>query len=247
MTMDIQVYQQADQLLIRISGRIVLDECDRLKSSIVPRINANSKQVYLDLSGVDFIDSAGLGVLVGMKVSSNKNHARMAVLSPSKEVSDILMVSKLDSIFDILTGQDSNQIVSALSKESNLQAANIPGNQSQSNIPTFQAPPSASGPSPTDRGLSDEKSTIDRLCKEAVVYMKQRDYESAAECYRKALQIDPNHLPALNNLGIVYEKNPQWHPKAIIQWERVLELSRQSGDQKHLERAQKHLQELQGS
>lgn len=245
--MDIQIFQQADQLLIRISGRIVLDECDRLKSSIVPRINSNSKQVYLDLSSVDFIDSAGLGVLVGMKVTSNKNHAKMSILSPSKEVSDILMVSKLDSIFDIATGQDANRIVSALSQEANRQTSNVPSNQSQSSIPTFQAPPSASGPSPTDRGLTDDQSMIDKLCKEAVVYMKQRDYDSAAECYRKALQIDPNHLPALNNLGIVYEKNPQWHPKAILQWERVLEISQRNGDQKHTERAQKHLKELQGS
>lgn len=245
--MDILIYQQADQMLIRISGRIVLDECDRLKSSIVPRINSSSKQVFLDLSGVDFIDSAGLGVLVGMKVSSNKNHARLAILSPSKEVSDILMVSKLDSIFDILTGQDSQRIISALSQETYRLTSTIPGSQSQTSVPTFQAPPSASGPSPTDRGLTDDKSMIDKYCKEAVVYMKQRDYEAAAECYRKALQIDPNHLPALNNLGIVYEKNPQWHPKAVMQWERVLEISRQNGDAKHMERAQKHLQDLQGA
>ncbi|MDX1971916.1 MAG: anti-sigma factor antagonist [Candidatus Sumerlaeia bacterium] len=245
--MDIQIFQQADHMLIRMGGRIVLDECDRLKSTIVPRINGSIKQVYLDLSGVDFIDSAGLGVLVGMKVTSNKNHARMALLSPSKEVSDILMVSKLDSIFEIITGGDSQKIVSALSVENNRQSSASMSSVSQTNVATFQAPPSASGPAPVDRGMSEERMLIDRYCKEAVVYMKQRDYDSASECYRKALQIDPNHLPALNNLAIVYEKDPKTHAKAIIQWERVLELSRASGDHKHVERAQKHLQELQGN
>lgn len=247
--MDTKIYQQSDKILIRISGRIVLDECDKLKNTIISRITSNIKSFYLDLSAVDFIDSAGLGVLVGMKVTSNKNHATMGILSPSKEVSDILVVSKLDSIFDISTGQDAQTIISSLAQESNILTSGPVSSERQStgNVETFQAPPSASSPPPTSQNMDSNKSTIDRICKEAVVYMKQKDFESAGECYRKVLQIDPNYIPALNNLGIVYEKRPEWHSKAIIQWERVLELSQSNGDQKHVERAQKHLAALQQS
>jgi len=241
--MDTKIFQNSDQMLIQLEGKIVLDECDRLKSTIVPRITNSIKKVYLDLSNVNFIDSAGLGVLVGMKVSSNKNRAQMALLSPSKEVVDILTVSKLDSIFDILTGDDGQSIISQLAVDGNLQSNEAPDTGSVSNAPTFQSPPSATSP-PSSAAGSDEKAQIDKLCKEAVVYMKQRDYESAAECYRKALQINPDYLPALNNLGIVYEKKPDWHPKAVTQWQRVLEISEANGDQKHIERAKKHLQAL---
>src|SRR5690606_32215590 len=112
--MDLRIFENSGQLLFHISGRIVLDECDRLKSSILQFMNPKVTQLYLDLSKVDFIDSAGLGALVGIKVSANKHRAKLAIISPSRGVSDILTVSKLDSIFEIVTGGDAEQIVARI-------------------------------------------------------------------------------------------------------------------------------------
>ncbi|MBI5155381.1 tetratricopeptide repeat protein [Candidatus Poribacteria bacterium] len=243
--MDIRIYQNNDKMLVQLSGRVVLDECDRLKGAVVPRIVPGVSQVNLDLSHVDFIDSAGLGVLVGMKVSSNKSRARLALISPSKGVSDILLVSKLDSIFDIMTGAEGDAIVASLARENFLVTGEQSAQAPAASQPGFQAPPApATAPvGGTDRGMS-AKDQIDQLCKNAVEYMRRRDYDQAAECYRKAIEIDPNYLPAHNNLGIVYEKKPQWNDLAIKQWERVLKLSKSRGDMKHVERAQKHLDDL---
>lgn len=241
--MDIRIYQNGDKLLVALGGRVVLDECDRLKAAVVPRIAPGIAQVFLDLSGVDFIDSAGLGVLVGMKVSSNKSRSKLALLKPSKGVADILLVSKLDSIFEIMTGSDAEAASAALAQsqflvEGDGKAAGAPASQQHA----FQAPPSSQiADEPTD------KQRIETLCKQAFDHMRQRDFQSAVDCYEQALQIDPNYLPAHNNLAIVFEKHPQWRERAVAAWERVLELSQSRGDQKHLERAQKHLQQLQGA
>ncbi|MCB2156034.1 anti-sigma factor antagonist [bacterium] len=245
--MEIKIYQDTDKMLVQLVGRVVLDECDRLKSAVVPRITPDINNVNLDLSNVDFIDSAGLGVLVGMKVSSNKNRARLALISPSKGVSDILLVSKLESIFDIVTGNEAQTIVSSLAKPENEassgESATPPPSGSKQ---SFQAPPAAaSKPEEPDAGDMSPKQQIESYCKNAVEHMRQRDYEQAAGCYQSALEIDPDYLPAHNNLAIVYEKNPKWQDKAIAAWERVLELSQSRGDQKHIERAQKHLNALQ--
>ena len=59
--MEIRIYSSKDKLLVQLAGRVVLDECDRLKSAVVPRIAPGIGQVVLDLGKVDFIDSAGLG------------------------------------------------------------------------------------------------------------------------------------------------------------------------------------------
>jgi len=242
--MEIRIYQDRDKMLVQLSGRVVLDECDRLKGAVVPRIVPGLAQVNLDLSRVDFIDSAGLGVLVGMKVSSNKSRARLALIAPSKGVSDILLVSKLDSIFDIVTGSEAEAVIRALGKpEFAASGDEQTSPPSASSAPTFQAPPAPSTQG-ADAGMAP-KDQIDQHCKNAVEYMRMRDYERAVECYKKALQIDPNYLPAHNNLAIVYEKKPQWNDLAIQAWEKVLELSQSRGDQKHIERAQKHLATLQ--
>ncbi len=245
--MDIRIFQKADRMLVQLRGRVVLDECDRLKAAVVPRITSEVSQVNLDLSRVDFIDSAGLGVLVGMKVSSNKNRAALTLVSPSKGVSDILLVSKLDSIFEIKTGKEAEAVVEDLANEANLlsgePAAGSPASPGAGQ--GFQSPPSSASAATVSGGNSREQ--IERLCNSAREHLKMRDYDSAAECYQKVLEVDAEYLPALNNLGIIYEKKPEWRDRALKQWERVRDLSEQRGDQKHLERAQKHLAALQPS
>jgi tetratricopeptide (TPR) repeat protein len=79
---------------------------------------------------------------------------------------------------------------------------------------------------------------------DAVEYLRQGDYPKAIDAYQRALQFEPENLTALNNLGIIYEKRPQWYPQARQIWEKVLDLSRRHGDDQHAARAQKHLQSL---
>lgn len=251
--MDILIYQKEDKLLVQLVGRVVLDECDRLKGSVLNRIVPGVARVALDLSRVEFIDSAGLGALVGMKVTSNKSRSALSLLSPSKNVTDILIVSKLDSIFEIVTGKEAEALISAMARPENLVSGNEdrggeshPPSGAVKSGPAFQAPPAPYTSNPPSTGAS-ARDRIDQLCKTAVDFMRQRDYERAAQCYRDVLEIDADYLPAINNLAIVYEKKPQWQAQAIKQWERVLALSQARGDQKHVERAQKHLQDLQNA
>ena len=108
------------------------------------------------------------------------------------------------------------------------------------------SPPPASGAPSAVPGRST-KDLVDELCRKAVELMRQGDYEKAVEHYLDAIKIDPEFLPAYNNLAIVYEKRPSWRSKAIETWEKVLELSQSVGDQKHIDRAQKHLSNLKTS
>ncbi|CAN5422290.1 hypothetical protein BH09SUM1_BH09SUM1_03620 [soil metagenome] len=248
--MDIRIFEATGNLLVKLRGRVVLDECDRLKSSIVPAISQNVSQINLDLSEVEFIDSAGLGALVGIKVSANKYRARLSLLNPSRGVSDILMVSKLDSIFDIVTGTDADNLVKSLARpqfEKNLAGAAAPATSRGPAQPVMpSARPMASAPAPGPaQAAGNPKERIDQLCKDAVEYMRKGDYESAVGCYEEAIKIDPDYLPAHNNLAIVYEKRPNWQDKAISAWQRVLTISTNNNDQKHIDRAQKHLNNLQ--
>lgn len=74
--------------------------------------------------------------------------------------------------------------------------------------------------------------------------MREGDYNKSIEKYNQALKLDPNYVPALNNLAIIYEKKPHTYSKAIELWEHVLQICKEKDDKKHLERAEKHLQKL---
>ncbi|MCC6546738.1 anti-sigma factor antagonist [Candidatus Sumerlaeota bacterium] len=241
--MELKFYEANGNLLVKLRGRVVLDECDRMKSTIVPAIGPGVSQINLDLSDVDFIDSAGLGALVGIKVSANKHRARIALINPSRGVSDILMVSKLDSIFDIITGSDADALLRQVAQP---QFAKTPAGAAPAASPSGPAMPvmPASASSASGTAGAGSKDRIDQLCKDAVDHMRRGDYDGAAQAYREAIEINAEYLPAHNNLAIVYEKKPEWRAEAIAQWKRVLDLSTRNSDQKHIDRARKHLATL---
>jgi anti-sigma B factor antagonist len=270
MRMDLEIYQARSDLYFLLRGRIVLEECEKLKATCTSLINKGVEQVVVDLSKVDFIDSAGLGVLVGMKITASKNRARIVLLQPSKSVADILYISKLDGIFDILTGAEAevfrNQIVqpenrigagadrpAAAGLSPDRQPVAPPLRQAQEQrpeqarpetldqiLPSFSAMGSEGSPAP----MRGQRDLLEDHCRKALDFMKQGNYDMAVAEYQKAVAIDPNYLPALNNLAIVYEKQPSWLGKAIEQWETVLRVSQLSGDQRHVDRAQRHLSNL---
>jgi len=288
--MEINIYRANNNLYIDISGRVVLDVCEHLKNAAIPLIDKGINQVYVDLSAVDFVDSAGLGIMVGLKMTSNKSKARMVLVSPSSSVNDILFISKLNNIFDIISGSEAELLRKSLAiKEYLIQ--NICENEQAGRravqgvrpTPVKSAPQaeetvekspavSVSTPSPMAEGAPvpptptpvpetpagsaspqeppvaasgrSAREQVDECCRKAVELMRQGDYEKAVEKYQEALHVDPDYLPAYNNLAIVFEKKPSWRSKAIEMWEKVLELSQAGGDQKHIDRAQKHLSNL---
>lgn len=238
------IYLAGNELLVVLRGRIVLEELNALKSTVLPKITRGLSQVYVDLKPVEYVDSAGLGLLIGFKMTAKTNGARIALMEPNKSVSDVLSISKLDGIFDFLGGAEAQDVRDRLAIESSSQAATAGAFTSDfsgdNSIPTVNS----DGTLNVEEDDSQKREQVDEFCRRAVEFMRQGDYENSIECYKSALELEPNHLPALNNLAIVYEKQPSWHALAVEKWQVVLELSRQRGDEKHRDRAERHLADL---
>jgi len=225
--MAFEIYRSPDSLYIRIGGRFILDDCFSFKESMAPLVAGKVVLCAVDLSGTEFIDSAGLGALVGMKIKAGQNNFRLVLVNPSGEIGDILTVSKLSNIFDIVTGLEAQTLRATVAR------------------PEYRV----SGPQETTVGglVAERASGIEEEIRLADEAMRQADYAKAAEHYGNVVKMDPKNLSANNNLAVVYEKRPEWRDKAIAQWERVLALSRRLSDVDHFERAQKHLSQLRGS
>ena len=102
--MAIEIYKSSGVVYVVASGRIVLDVCDTFKNRVYPHLGPGVSQLVVDMEQAEFIDSAGLGALVGMKTRAGKHHARFALVNPAPPIMEILEVSKLITIFDVLTG-----------------------------------------------------------------------------------------------------------------------------------------------
>lgn len=220
--MKLEVFRSPTAICVQVTGRFVLEDCEAVKARVTPFITPSIKQVSVDLEKTEFMDSAGLGVLVGIKVSANKNGFQFVLLNPSPAIEDILKVSKLSSIFDIFTGPEAEEIKTKIVRPEFI--------VTETKDETFE-------PSPTDTLVEEEN-------RQASFALERADYFKAVQHYQRIIERDPANLTAHTNLALVFEKKPTWRERAIEQWERVLAVSRRLGDDIHIQRARERLSAL---
>ncbi|MCX8036257.1 MAG: STAS domain-containing protein [Candidatus Sumerlaeia bacterium] len=240
--MTTRIYFSGNRLLVVIEGRFVLDECEAFKKAVVASLSPAVTHVLIDLSKNDFIDSSGLGTLVGLKMRTNQIKARLTLINPSPQTLEVLVMSKLNEIFEIATGQEAQNLIGGLAAESNLvRTVGMPSSTAAPAIPSVEGLKISDPTRPRD-GVADE--VLQDLCRKASEALIRGNLDESVRLYREAIARNANYLPAHNNLAIVYEKRPEWRRLAIEEWETVLRLSSQSGDLKDKERAERHLATL---
>lgn len=102
MPLQIQHREVAHVAILDIAGRIILgDELDTLRSAVRDLISQGQKKIILNLAGVDYIDSSGVGELVGSFTAVRNAGGELKLLNLTQKVHDVLHVTKLYTVFDI--------------------------------------------------------------------------------------------------------------------------------------------------
>ena len=88
--------------VLDLSGRITLGEGSvQLREAIRDLISKGMKSILLNLGDVSYIDSSGLGELVGAYTTAKNQGANLKLLNLSKKVKDVLQLTKLYTVFDV--------------------------------------------------------------------------------------------------------------------------------------------------
>jgi anti-sigma B factor antagonist len=86
--------------IIDLSGRITLGEGSGLvRNTIKEQLNAGRKNILLNLADVSYIDSAGLGEMVGAYATVTNAGGEIKLLNVQNKVHDLLQVTKLYTVF----------------------------------------------------------------------------------------------------------------------------------------------------
>ena len=102
MALTIDTREVAHVTILDVRGRIVLgDELGELRDSVRDLISKGKKKIILNLAEVDYIDSSGVGELVGCFTTVRNSGGELKLLNLSQKVHDILNVTKLYTVFDI--------------------------------------------------------------------------------------------------------------------------------------------------
>ncbi len=92
--------------IVDCTGRIVFGEESALLRETVKKLLEQTKQIVLNLGGVTYIDSGGLGTLVGLYTSARNVNGNVKLANLTKRVGDLLQVTKLVTVFDVYDGED---------------------------------------------------------------------------------------------------------------------------------------------
>jgi anti-sigma B factor antagonist len=88
-----------DIVLVQISGRITLGfESQDVELAIEELIRGQKKKVVFDLTGLNYIDSTGIGIIVmcSTKMRACGGELRLAALQP--RIAELMRITKLDQI-----------------------------------------------------------------------------------------------------------------------------------------------------
>ena len=88
-------------LVVDCTGRIVFGEESSLIRETVKKAVSESNRIVLNLGEVSYIDSGGLGTLVGLRTSAQNAGGTIKLTNLTKRVGDLLQVTKLLTVFDV--------------------------------------------------------------------------------------------------------------------------------------------------
>ncbi len=101
MDLSLQTRNEGDWTVIEVGGEIDVYTAPKLRESLVELVNAGRYQIIVDVERVDFLDSTGLGVLVGGLKRVRANDGNLRVVCTQERLLKIFRITGLTKVFAI--------------------------------------------------------------------------------------------------------------------------------------------------
>ena len=86
--------------LVKVSGRIDSSNASQF-DNVLKEIVSRKHNVVLEMSGVDYISSAGLRAMIALLRECKKHKGDVRLANPSERVVEVLALAGLDSLFEV--------------------------------------------------------------------------------------------------------------------------------------------------
>ena len=83
---------------VKVSGEIDLSNAHQFKEKLEESLHEKRQNIFIDLEKLSYIDSTGLGVIIGVYGSIKKDGYYVKLLNPRDNVKKLLSISGLDKI-----------------------------------------------------------------------------------------------------------------------------------------------------
>jgi anti-sigma B factor antagonist len=95
------------ETIVRCAGRITSETSHSLKTTVKPLLS-DSKTVVLDLTNVSYMDSSGLGTIVGLYVSAKAANSRLKLINLNQRLKELFSITRLGQV--LAEGRDPEEL-----------------------------------------------------------------------------------------------------------------------------------------
>lgn len=101
MALDIQRREKEGIAIFDLNGRLVVGDANLLREKVNEEAAAGQVKIALNLAGVDYIDSTGLGTMVICYTSLQKSGGALKLYNLNRRNIELLLLTKLSTVFHI--------------------------------------------------------------------------------------------------------------------------------------------------
>jgi anti-sigma B factor antagonist len=96
-----------DVAILDLKGKITIGEGDvALRENIENLLEEGKKQIVLNLAKVNYMDSSGVGELVGTFTTVNNRGGKMKLLNLTEKIQDLLQITQLLTVFECFSDEE---------------------------------------------------------------------------------------------------------------------------------------------
>jgi anti-sigma B factor antagonist len=100
--LNISERQAGDVTILDLSGKVTIGEGSVALRTIIRRLlGEGKKNILLNLGGVGYVDSSGIGELVSSFTAVQKEGGSLKMLNLTQKIQDLLAITKLLTVFDV--------------------------------------------------------------------------------------------------------------------------------------------------
>ena len=107
---EIRPKENGDTLILSVTGSLVFENSSDAEKLFIQHLERKPKIIGIDCRNIDSLDSSGLGVFIKLTKDAGKIGARLVFLDITDHMSTLLDVSKLNTMFEIMTGEEFRQL-----------------------------------------------------------------------------------------------------------------------------------------
>lgn len=94
--------QAGDVTIVDLEGKVTIGEGSvALRNKIRELLGDGKNKILLNLAGVGYIDSSGIGELVSSFTAVSKEGGTLKLLNLTQKIQDLLAITKLLTVFDV--------------------------------------------------------------------------------------------------------------------------------------------------